>query len=1142
MGLRVLAVAVLVLFASVASAHADRPFAVRFEANDAGSITSAANTLMTCPDAEPTCAAARAGTQTGSLGNNNGYAMAYVDIDGRPETFDSSSAGLSLPADALVLWAGLYWAGDTAAGARGAAAPAAALRNTVRLRAPGEEAYRQITAQTLDSSGTSYSGFADVTGLLRVTGAGTYTVADVQAGTGEDRYASWDLIVAYRDSTEPPRNLTVFDGFATVSRVSPSPTLPLSGFTTPPFGPVRSTVGVWSTEGDRTSTGDSATLNSTPISDAANPANNVFNSTITRFGVAVTDKRPDYVNQLGSDTDVFREDGVLANGTTSATIRLSSGGESYFPAGVFFTTDIFAPIIRPVKSVVDVNGGATERGDQLEYTVRLTNTGQDPAVALRVFDPIPALTAFVPGSLAVTPAPEAGNACGTFVTQADAIGDGLAEFDRAADRTVFRLGTGASGTTAGRLAPGETACARFRVQVAGDARRTDEIVNQGQASFIGLTLGTNFPEELSNPVTSIVAGADLVATKTHAGGAFFGGRSYDFTLGVANAGDLATTGTVTITDPFDPAQFLSVNTAAGTGWTCSIAASTVTCTRPDRLPAGQSYPPIIVNATVADPVPATVINTTTVSGGGDVDDTNNAATDAGGATAQADLTITKSIDQAVVPARGEVTFTLDVTNRGPSTATAVSVTDTLAPSFAALDVTSDRGTCTDAVVCSLGLLARGESAIVTIRARVLDAAADSTVTNLATVTDLGVSEDPVQSNNEADAVVDVPVSSDLQLDKTFAPGPNPTAGEDVTYTVTVTNAGPSRADDVLVGDVLPLEFYDPAFVPEGTFTGGGDCAWLPGPRTLRCAIASLAPGQTETITFPARLATDSRGKTVLNSVGAISNSVNPHPALATDTVSFVPIPAADLELTKRAPADPVTPGELARYTFQIANRGPSTAPDVTVRDTLPAGLTFAGDTDGACSAAGQAVTCAVGSMTPGASRELGVDVRVDPSLAGQTVRNRATIASEPADPTRAPAEVVPASNADAADLAVAALEPTPPPTELPTTAAPPLAPPPAVTTECRSQRRFTVRLRERRARQVRSAMVRVNGHRVAVLRRHSDHRLVATVDLRGLPQGTYGVELVARLRNGRQARWVRSYRTCAGVLPPSNRLLDPRAL
>jgi len=67
---------------------------------------------------------------------------------------------------------------------------------------------------------------------------------------------------------------------------------------------------------------------------------------------------------------------------------------------------------------------------------------------------------------------------------------------------------------------------------------------------------------------------------------------------------------------------------------------------------------------------------------------------------------------------------------------------------------------------------------------------------------------------------------------------------------------------------------------------------------MRCGIDSLEPGQTETITIVARLAPDSRGKTVAQQHRCDLRLGDPNPALATDTVSFVPIPAADLELTR----------------------------------------------------------------------------------------------------------------------------------------------------------------------------------------------------------------------------------------------------
>src|SRR5262249_43250105 len=148
--------------------------------------------------------------------NNNNWSMQRIDADGVPATtLDSSSATLSLPAGATVLFAGLYYGAVTSAGTGGASANAS-LRNQVKLKVPGASSYQTLTASVLDISSSSsdgrYQGFVDVTSQVAAARGGTYWVGDVQEATGLDRYGGWAIVIAYRDPTQPLRNLTVFDG------------------------------------------------------------------------------------------------------------------------------------------------------------------------------------------------------------------------------------------------------------------------------------------------------------------------------------------------------------------------------------------------------------------------------------------------------------------------------------------------------------------------------------------------------------------------------------------------------------------------------------------------------------------------------------------------------------------------------------------------------------------------------------------------------------------------------------------------------------------------------------------------------------------------------------------------------------------
>jgi uncharacterized repeat protein (TIGR01451 family) len=114
--------------------------------------------------------------------------------------------------------------------------------------------------------------------------------------------------------------------------------------------------------------------------------------------------------------------------------------------------------------------------------------------------------------------------------------------------------------------------------------------------------------------------------------------------------------------------------------------------------------------------------------------------------AVADLSITKSgaPDPALVG--GTLTYTLSVTNHGPSTATGVTVNDPLPAGVSLVSATPSQGSCSGTVTCALGTLTNGASATVTI---VVHPTAKGTITNTASVS--ANEPDPNPANNSATA-------------------------------------------------------------------------------------------------------------------------------------------------------------------------------------------------------------------------------------------------------------------------------------------------------------------------------------------------------------------------------------------------------
>jgi len=555
------------------------------------------NSLMTCTGGNA-CTQGRAGS--GSSLNNNDFRMNYVDVDSDSSTFNSSQATLTLPAGSTVLWAGLYWGADTTAGQNGNAAPTPAQNNLVRFAAAGS-GYQTLTAAQLDSNatlGNDYHAFADVTAQVRAARSGTYAVANVQAGTGVDRHAGWALVVAYRDPARPSRNLTVFDGFAAVSTVNPVVTINVSGFVTPFAGPVNTHVGVVAYEGDFGSTGDQLQLNSTVLTDALNPSSNFFNSTVTRLGSVVTARNPNYTNQLGFDIDDVSANGVLPNGATSATITLrtatSGTAEFYYPGVVAFVTDLYAPVVKGniTKTVNDLNGGIVAPGDTLEYTVAVTNTGTDTAIILQMVDPIPAGTVYVPGSLQVTAGANAG-------AKSDAAGDDQAEYDAGAGRVVFRLGAGATSSSGGSLASGQSTTATFRVLVGAEAFDASVVSNQAVVSYRGATLGIDYtdlsdgdPSAAGEQPTNVTVTAPprVELVKSVSNNSPLPGADITYTVTFSNAAGARAASNLVIADKVPAGTEYKLGSVTYNAGTTGLPAPVVEYTTQPRDPSSD-YPP-----------------------------------------------------------------------------------------------------------------------------------------------------------------------------------------------------------------------------------------------------------------------------------------------------------------------------------------------------------------------------------------------------------------------------------------------------------------------------------------------------------------------------------------------------------------------
>jgi uncharacterized repeat protein (TIGR01451 family) len=453
------------------------------------------------------------------------------------------------------------------------------------------------------------------------------------------------------------------------------------------------------------------------------------------------------------------------------------------------------------------------------------------------------------------------------------------------------------------------------------------------------------------------------------------GETAVYTVTVTNAGDAAATDVVT-TLPFGPSGTVGIDSSAlPTG--CAAAGQTVTCTAA-TIPARGS---------VTYTIPVTVLPS--VHDGTNIE-LRAAATAAGGLSAsttlitqaftQVDVAVTKT-GPAVASPGGTITYTITVTNNGPSDAATVNWTDPTNGNLTTI-TSYPCGNTGLTVTCQVGTMKPGETRTYDLTVKVNDdVPAGTVITNCATV-DTGTRPETNPDNNSSctDTYVD-PVTpvADVEVTKT---GPATVdAGGTIAYTLSVTNHGPDPATNVIVTDPLAEPLVTVESLPAG-------CTEISG--TVACAAGNLAVGQTKTFTFTVTVADGLAAGTQITdcaqvkSTRTVLRAVRGEPSCV-QTVIDGPA-TADISLTKDAPRV-VAPGATYTYTLTAANHGPDAAQDVVVSDPTDLSLVTVTSVPTGCAEADGTVTCDAGTLAVGESRSFTITVQVNAGVNAAVIPN-----------------------------------------------------------------------------------------------------------------------------------------------------------
>ncbi|MBN1888707.1 MAG: DUF11 domain-containing protein [Thermoflexales bacterium] len=264
---------------------------------------------------------------------------------------------------------------------------------------------------------------------------------------------------------------------------------------------------------------------------------------------------------------------------------------------------------------------------------------------------------------------------------------------------------------------------------------------------------------------------------------------------------------------------------------------------------------------------------------------------------------------------GQIVYELHAHNYGPSTARAVTLTDSLPAGLIGYPQPQGDWSCTppgNAITCTIPRLSVGEHwgvVLITATAPMVE----GTITNTAWITTVT----PVYTTTTLSAIERTWITplADLAIVKYAYPDPvDP--GETLTYTIVVTNIGPYTATNVRVTDDLPSNV-------SGITLHGGDWSCSLAGHRVTCDLPYPLPPE-GSASFQVAATAPVSGL-LINRASVTSDTYDPDDANDEIIVYSAVRAVADLSVSKTDNPDPVYAGTPLTYTLVVTNTGPMPA-------------------------------------------------------------------------------------------------------------------------------------------------------------------------------------------------------------------------